>query len=201
MRESHGEANAPSCERNREPIWTCLRDHFADRRTVLEIGSGTGQHAVYFAAAFLHPTWQDSDRADKSGGIDAWLDEDGPLLPHARRDRVLDVNAAWPRHLPTRSSVLNTLCTSWSGPISSACLPACRDILASDARLVNHGPFNYGGNSPARAMAFDAWLMGRAPHQAYAISRRSTRCLKAGLVLLEDRAMPSNNRCIVWRSA
>ncbi len=66
--------DAPSCERNREPILAVLRQHFADRRRVLEIGSGTGQHAVFFAAALPQLEWQASDRAVNLPGIRAWLE-------------------------------------------------------------------------------------------------------------------------------
>src|SRR5689334_20424479 len=66
--------HAPACDRNRDPILAVLREHFADRRRVLEIGSGTGQHAVYFAKALAHLTWQTSDVAENIAGIRAWLD-------------------------------------------------------------------------------------------------------------------------------
>ena len=66
---------APSCERNREPILAVLREHFASRREVLEVGSGTGQHAAHFAAAMPGLQWQCSDRAEHLPGIRAWLDE------------------------------------------------------------------------------------------------------------------------------
>lgn len=66
---------SPSCERNREPILAVLRERFADRREVLEIASGTGQHAVHFAAAMPWVTWQCSDRAEYLAGIGQWLDE------------------------------------------------------------------------------------------------------------------------------
>ena len=66
---------SPACERNREPILAALRPHFADRRRVLEIGSGTGQHAVHFAAALPRLVWQTSDRAPWLAGISQWLAE------------------------------------------------------------------------------------------------------------------------------
>ena len=72
--------DAPSCERNREPILAVLRDHFADRHAVLEIGSGTGQHAVHFAAAMPWLRWQCSDHEDYLPGIRQWLDE-AALVP------------------------------------------------------------------------------------------------------------------------
>src|SRR5690606_23419883 len=87
---------APACERNREPILSVLRAHFADRRAVLEIGSGTGQHAVYFAAAMPWLRWQCSDRAEHLPGIRAWLDE--ATLDNTPPPLALDVAAdAWPR--------------------------------------------------------------------------------------------------------
>lgn len=64
-----------SCVQNRDPILAILRTLFADRRHVLEIGSGTGQHAVFFAAALPHLLWQASDRLENLPGIRAWLDE------------------------------------------------------------------------------------------------------------------------------
>src|SRR3546814_13396319 len=87
---------APACERNRDPILAVLREHFAGSRHVLEVGSGTGQHAVHFAAAMPLLRWQCSDQAEHLPGIRAWLDEaalDNTPLPLA-----LDVSdAAWPR--------------------------------------------------------------------------------------------------------
>ncbi|EQD66180.1 protein containing DUF938, partial [mine drainage metagenome] len=62
-------SHAPSCERNQGPILKVLRQHFADRRRVLEIGSGTGQHAVHFAGALPELTWQTSDLEANLAGI------------------------------------------------------------------------------------------------------------------------------------
>ena len=78
-----------ACERNRGPILDVLRESFADRRLVLEIGSGTGQHAVHFAAALPHLQWQTSDRAPNLAGIRAWLDE--AALPNTPPPIELDV--------------------------------------------------------------------------------------------------------------
>jgi hypothetical protein len=75
------------------------------------------------------------------------------------------------------------------------------DVLTTDARLCIYGPFNYGGRFTSDSnAAFDLWLKDKAPHQGIrdfaavdALARR------AGLDLLEDRAMPSNNRCLIWQ--
>lgn len=64
---------SPSCENNRLPIVEQLRKYLADRRHVLEIGSGTGQHAVYFAPELPHLHWQTSDMLENHPSIHAWL--------------------------------------------------------------------------------------------------------------------------------
>lgn len=192
--------NAPSCERNREPILAVLRDHFAERRAVLEIGSGTGQHAVFFAAALPHLTWQASDRADNLDGIDAWLDE--AALPNTPAAIAFDVNAAWPRQRFDAVFSSNTLhIMGW--PEVERLFASLPDILTDDARLVIYGPFNYGGKFTSESnAAFDAWLKGQGAHQGIRdFEAVDALARSAGLSLLEDRAMPSNNRCLVWRSA
>jgi tRNA G46 methylase TrmB len=68
---------AEACDRNREPILEVLREHFADRHQVLEVGSGTGQHAVHFAAALPHLIWQTSDLEANLSGIRTWIEEAG----------------------------------------------------------------------------------------------------------------------------
>ncbi|HSM10748.1 MAG TPA: DUF938 domain-containing protein, partial [Lysobacter sp.] len=92
---------SPACERNREPILAQLREHFVDRRCVLEVGSGTGQHAVHFAAAMPWLVWQCSDRRDYLPGIGLWLDEAG--LANTPAPVELDVaRGPWPVPVPRR---------------------------------------------------------------------------------------------------
>ncbi len=78
-----------ACAENREPILEVLSRLFADVKEVLEVGSGTGQHAVYFAAALSHLHWQTSDRAENHPGIRAWLEEYS--LPNTGQPIELDV--------------------------------------------------------------------------------------------------------------
>jgi SAM-dependent methyltransferase len=89
---------SPASERNRDPILEVLRVQFAGRRHVLEIGSGTGQHAVHFAAAMPWLVWQCSDRAEYLPGIRAWLDE--AALPNTPAPVELDVASAQWNLLP-----------------------------------------------------------------------------------------------------
>lgn len=190
--------NAPACERNREPILAVLAEHFTDRRRVLEIGSGTGQHAVYFAAALPGLNWQASDQAANQPGIRAWLDE-APLA-NAPPPLGLDVNDPWwagPFDAVISANTLHIM--TWPEVVRLfAHLP---DLLADDARLVVYGPFNCGGQYTSDSnAAFDVWLTERGAHQGIRdFEAVDDLARRAGLRLVEDRAMPANNRCLVWQ--
>jgi len=190
--------NAPSCEKNREVILDVLRDHFADRRQVLEIGSGTGQHAIFFAERLPHLSWQTSDRSENLPGISAWLEE--AALPNTPPPLLLDVQETWPCQTHDAVFSANTLhIMPWSAVESLfASLPG---VLAASAKLVIYGPFNYGGQFTSDSnAAFDLWLKEKAPHQGIRDFERVHELAQAaGLELIEDRAMPSNNRCLVWQ--
>jgi cyclopropane fatty-acyl-phospholipid synthase-like methyltransferase len=190
--------SAPSCERNREPILAVLREHFADRRRVLEIGSGTGQHAVYFAAAMPWLSWQCSDRAEHLPGIRLWLDE--AALPNTPAPLELDVGGAWPAHRYDAVFSANTLhIMSWSEVETLfARLP---EVAADDAVFVVYGPFNDEGRFTSDSnAAFDRWLKERGAHMGIR-DVEAVRALaeRAGFRGVADVAMPANNRCLVWR--
>lgn len=244
---------SPSCERNREPILAVLREHFADRHAVLEVGSGTGQHAVHFAVAMPWLTWQCSDRAEYLPGIRMWLDEAG--LANTPAPVELDVAVGpWPAPLPplrlveedrsegarksagggengTRSSHYHATGarphpasghlpppagegnTRFDAAFSAnslhimgwseveAFFSGLHTALADDATLVVYGPFNTAGAySSDSNREFDGWLKARDPRSGIrdfeavdALARR------IGLRLVDDVAMPANNRCLVWR--
>ncbi|HUP91543.1 MAG TPA: DUF938 domain-containing protein [Solimonas sp.] len=195
-------------ERNREPILAVLREHFAGRRRVLEIGSGTGQHAVYFGSALPHLTWQTGDLAANHPGIRAWLVEAG--LPNVLPPIEVDANAPSWSQIPrcARDDTgegfnavfsANTLhIMSW--PEVQKLFARLPEVLAADAVVVVYGPFNYGGRftSPSN-QAFDATIKTWGPNMGI----RDFEAVNAlaegiGLRLVEDRAMPANNRCLVW---
>jgi len=190
--------NAPSCERNREPILDVLNDHFADRRAVLEIGSGTGQHAIFFAAAMPHLTWQTSDRPENLPGIAAWLAE--AALPNTPAPLAFDVVDVWPEQRFDAIFSANTLHIMPWDAVESL-FRGLPGLLAEGAKVAIYGPFNYGGRFTSESnAAFDLWLKGKAAHQGIR-DFESVNALaeRAGLHLIEDRAMPSNNRCLVWQ--
>ena len=188
---------SPACERNRDPILEVLRERFADRRRVLEIGSGTGQHAVHFAAALPHVTWQTTDRAANLPGIRMWLDEAG--LANTPPPIELDVNGAWPAGPYDALFSANTLhIMGWDDVVRLfAVLPTA---LSNDAILAIYGPFNDNGRFTSESnAAFDARLRAEHPRQGL----RDLQAVDAlahdtGFTLVEDRAMPANNRMLVW---
>lgn len=193
--------HAPAADRNRDPILAVLRRQFADRRQVLEIGSGTGQHAIHFAAALPHLSWQTSDRPQHLPGIRLWLDE--ARLPNTPAPIALDVNA--PPALTTRFDAIfsaNTLhIMSW--PEVERLFAMLPGLMTADALLCCYGPFNYQGRFTSASNAqFDASLKRENPQRGIrdfeavdALARR------AGMTTLEDAEMPANNRCITWRIA
>ena len=191
--------HAPSTEKNREPILAVLREFFDDRRELLEIGSGTGQHAIFFAAAMPHLLWQTSDCPENLPGIAAWLAE--AALPNTPPPFVFDVLAIWPERRYDAIFSANTLhIMPWEAVERLfARLPA---VLADNAKVAIYGPFNYGGcfTSDSNA-AFDRWLKEKAPDQGIRdFEKVNALAAQAGLTLIEDRAMPSNNRCLHWRA-
>lgn len=191
--------HAPSTEKNREPILAVLREFFDDRRELLEIGSGTGQHAIHFAAALPHLNWQTSDCPENLPGIAAWLAE--AALPNTPPPFVFDVLAIWPERRYDAIFSANTLhIMPWEAVERLfARLPA---LLADDARLAIYGPFNFGGKFTSESnAAFDRWLKEKAPHRGIRdFERVNELAEQAGLTLIEDRAMPSNNRCLLWQA-
>ncbi len=189
---------ADACERNQGPILQVLLQHFADRRRVLEIGSGTGQHAVHFAAALPGLIWQTSDLEPNLAGIGLWVKE--ARLANLPPPLALNVFGPWPAARFDAVFTANSLhIMSWTGVC--ALFAALPQILTSEGLLVVYGPFNYDRTftSPSNA-AFDAWLKRRSPESGIrdfeAVDALASAC---GLRLVEDRSMPANNRTLVYR--
>jgi trans-aconitate methyltransferase len=189
---------SPACERNRAPILAALREPFATRRQVLEIGSGTGQHAVHFAAALPHLTWQTSDVAAHLAGIRAWLAD--AALPNTPPPLELDVAGAWPAARYDAAFTANTLhIMSW--PEVQQLFEQLGSALTDDAILAVYGPFNEDGRFTSDSnAAFDASLRERAPHMGLRdVSAIDALARAIDLTLFADLPMPANNRTLLWR--
>lgn len=190
---------SPACERNRGPILEVLQTHFADCQRVLEIGSGTGQHAEHFAAALPHLSWQASEREENLPGLRLRLERAG--LPNVPSPLAFDVNdAAWPAGGYDALFSANTLhIMSW--PEVQRLFAGIDSLLTADAAVAVYGPFNYAGRFTSISnAAFDASLRAAAPHMGIRDFEAVNRLAgNAGLTLVDDVAMPANNRCLVWR--
>lgn len=197
--------HSPSCERNRDPILAVLREHFADRHRVLEIGSGTGQHAVHFAAAMPWLTWQSSDAEASLDGIRMWLDE--ARLANTPAPIPLQVAAAptpgFSPSPPARYDALfsaNTLhIMGW--PEVQALFAALPTVLADEATVAVYGPFNEDGAYTSDSNRdFDDSLKARDPRSGIRDFEAVNALADAvGLRLVADVAMPANNRMLLWR--
>lgn len=189
---------SPAAERNREPILAVLRQHFSGRQRVLEIGSGSGQHAVHFAAALPQLTWQASDRAAHLPGIRQWLAAAG--LANTPAPIELDVDGPWPQARFDALFSANTLhIMAW--PQVQRLFAALPGVLADDAVVVIYGPFHRDGRPTSDSNArFDAQLRSQAGHMGLRdLARVQALARAAGLVTVAEVAMPANNLCLVWR--
>ena len=188
-----------SCVQNREPIIAVLRELFADRSRVLEIGSGTGQHAVYFGAELPHLRWQTADVPQHHAGIRLWLDEAG--LPNVLPPLALDVNdTGWRSGRYDAVFSANTLhIMAW--PEVEKFFAGVGEVLEAGGILAIYGPFNYNGAFTSESNArFDAWLKARDPASGVRdFEAVDARARAQGLILQTDIAMPANNRTLVWR--
>ena len=176
-----------------------LRQVFADRRRVLEIGSGTGQHAVFFGAGLPQLTWQTSDVPDNHPGILAWLEQ--ACLPNVLPPLALDINSAdWPRQQFDAVFSANTLhIVAW--PEVERMFAGIARVLPRGGVLAIYGPFNYGGRYTTDSNArFDEWLKARdAASGIRAFENVDALARSYGFELERDFAMPANNRTLVWR--
>ena len=189
-----------ACENNRPPILEALRPRLAGARDVLEIGSGTGQHAVAFGAALAPLVWHTSDRAGNHPGIVAWLDESG--LGNVRPPLDLDVDRedAWPARAFDAVFSANTAhIMSWPSVVNM--LSGVGRLLPAGGRFFLYGPFARAGRHVSGSNArFDAMLRTRDPVMGVRdLDDLESAASAAGMRLEETLLLPANNHLLVWR--
>jgi len=188
-----------ACENNKQPILAQLQEVFVGPGTVLEVGSGTGQHAVYFAAALPHLTWQPSDHPASIETCRPRLA--AAALPNLAEPLVLDVaDSAWPLTRADMAFSANTAhIMSWNEV--EALFRGLGGMLPVGAPFCLYGPFRYGGRHTSASNAdFDSSLRARAAHMGLRDMDDLQRLANStGFRLENDIAMPANNRLLVWR--
>jgi cyclopropane fatty-acyl-phospholipid synthase-like methyltransferase len=192
---THSEA----CERNKGPILTVLRDTLAASRTVLEIGSGTGQHAVHFAANLPHLSWQPTELGAQLAPLAERVRLEGSV--NLRPPLELDVRRLpWPVAPVDAVFSANTLhIMAWEAVEDF--FRGVGRALASPGTLCLYGPFRYGGRYTSDSNAqFDRYLKRRDPASGIRDVEALERLARAaGLELAADHPMPANNQTLVWR--
>ena len=191
-------AFSEASERNKDPILRTLADAFRNCRTVLEIGSGTGQHAVHFARHLPQLSWQPSELAEGLPDLEARIAQEAPA--NVRPPIALDVRShPWPVAVVDAVFTANTFhIMDW--PAVEHFFTGVAQVLAENGVLCVYGPFRYRGAFTTASNAdFDRYLKLRDPASGVrdfeAVNALAER---AGLTLAADHAMPANNQALVW---
>ena len=186
-----------ACENNKDPILSVLKRVLINPCEVLEIGSGTGQHAVYFAERLPHVMWLPSDQAMHLPGIDLWINE--AKHGNIKAPLALDINQKpWPVTKIDAVFTANTLhILSWESV--QVFIEALGEIMRPGAIFCCYGPFNVSGAYTSESNArFDVWLKEQNPLSAIRDLEAVTALASdAGIKLKEDIEMPANNKLLI----
>ena len=189
-----------SCVQNQVPILNIIKPLLTNVTTVLEVGSGTGQHAVYFAQHLPNLIWQSSDQDQYLNSINSWIDD--AKLDNTPMAIPLDVTntGTWPSiEVDAIFSANTTHIMSWEMVVDF--FQGVGKMLNPGGMFILYGPFNYNGEYTSQSNAnFDLWLKDRDPNSAIrdfeALNKLAT---EAELILVNDYEMPANNRILYWK--
>ena len=191
--------SSPSVARNREPILAVLRRVPPERGLVLEIASGTGEHAVHFARHLPGIVWQPTDHdAAALASIAAWRDDEP--LPNLLAPLPLDVTRPWPVARPAAVVCINMIhIAPWAAAV--ALFAGAARVLAGDAPLVTYGPYRFDGAFTAPSNEdFDRSLRARDPRWGVRdVAELDQLAREHDLTRVETVALPANNHVLVWR--
>lgn len=187
-----------ACENNKDPILSVLKKYFFDLNNVLEVGSGTGQHSVYFAKHLPHLQWQCSDREINHAGITLWHQE--AQLNNLKLPLALDLNDAWPVNKVDAIFTANTLHII-SEALVERFFAGVNQHLSAAGTLCIYGPFKYQGLFTSESnQRFNEFLKQQDPQSGIRDIELITQlALQAGLNLIDDVAMPANNQLLVFK--
>ena len=185
-----------SCDQNKEVILAVISPILSTVISVLEIGSGTGQHAIFFAEKMSHLIWHTSDCRDYLEGINCWLDE-------AKVENIIapvELNVSHSKWLEKKMDAIftaNSVHIMSKGEAEDL-IKGSAAVLKSNGSLLIYGPFNYDGNYTSESnKKFDQWLKHRDKLSGIKdFETINGLALDNGLSLKEDYEMPANNRVL-----
>ncbi|MEP0201038.1 MAG: DUF938 domain-containing protein [Halioglobus sp.] len=188
-----------ACENNKAAILEAIAPRLVAVDEVLEIGSGTGQHACFFAQSLPELAWQPTELEANRNVLQPRTQAYGGnnLLPAASLDVC---QRPWPLAIPQAIFTANTLHIMPFEAVKSL-FAYLGEASAAGALLMVYGPFNYQGCYTSESNAsFDEWLRARDLRSAIRdFEKVDTLAQCAGYALLDDKAMPANNRLLVWQ--
>ena len=191
--------SSEACERNKGPILGVLKVALAASRRVLEIGSGTGQHAVHFAANLPQLLWQPSELREHLAPLAERIALEGTrnLLPPIALDVRDDPWPAVPADALFSANTLHIM--SWQDV--QQFFRGAGALLAAGGVVCVYGPFRYGGRHTSDSnAAFDAYLKARDARSGVRDFEALDELARAhGFESIADDPMPANNRTLVWR--
>jgi cyclopropane fatty-acyl-phospholipid synthase-like methyltransferase len=187
-----------SCEQNKDVILSTIQPYLFDGARVLEIGSGTGQHAVYFAGLNPEIVWQPSDRAEHLQDIEAWINS--VSHPNLKAAIELDVLKLWPSESYDILFSANSFHIMDNKAVE-ICLEKATNCLAKNGFFIIYGPFNYNKQYTSSSnQRFDGCLKANDPDSGIKdIEWVCDIAHQAGLRLIDDIEMPANNRILIWK--
>lgn len=187
-----------ACENNKNHILTALQPALQNAASVLEIGSGTGQHSVFFAKKLPHLQWYTSDREVNHQGIKLWHDE--VQLANLHPPLLLDLNDPWPVNKVDAIYTANTFhIVSWE--LITRFFAGVNQHLNQQGVVCVYGPFKYKGEftSPSND-EFNSLLQSRDPLSGIRdFEAVEQLAVQYGLKLLSDTAMPANNQLLIFK--
>ena len=191
-----------SCDQNQKAILDVIQplltNNEKNKKSVLEVGSGTGQHAVYFAEKMPHLLWQTSDQQPYHNGIKCWLND--ASLNNTQPPLPLNVSEdIWPDQKYDAIFSANAVhIMSWNNVVDF--FEKAPKLLSTGGLFILYGPFNYNQQYTSESNArFDIWLKQRDPQSAIRdFEALDELANNAGMKIKEDYALPANNRILVW---
>ncbi|MFK8026931.1 MAG: DUF938 domain-containing protein [Gammaproteobacteria bacterium] len=194
----HNKPFSPAAEENRDAILNILREEFKSTNSVLEIGSGTGQHAAYFSQQLPHLTWQASDKLEMLAGINMWLNDTNRQNTSAAIE--LDVCSHWPQQNYQGAFAANVAHIMHWHEIE-ALFSGLDKALTSSAVFCLYGPFNIDGKYTSDSnRRFDQWLKNRDPESCIRDRNDLDQlALKNNFQASTEFEMPANNKILSWR--